>query len=377
MKKKVLIVTDIMSIGGVERVIVNTLNGIDYSKFDVTLFIMYKTQGEKININKIPKSVRIEYLFTKPIKGVYKRILYYVMVLFPHLMTNKITRKNDWDVIITTKDMFSYPISASKGYKIMWVHGGFEHFETEKPNMFINFKRWLQKCTYNKFDKIILLTNAAKERFCNKYNLKEKSYVLNNPINTIEIERLANEGVSDYEFEHCVNLVCSSRLSIEKGVDRLVNSCSKLIKEGYKFKLIILGDGPEKGKLNELILEEPLLAKNVSILGFKDNPYKYISKCDIYVSPSLTEGFSLSIAEAIVLGLAILSTDCKGSAEMIDNGRFGLLVDNSENGVYEGLKKMLSMPELIDYYKLKSKERKEYFSYEKNIKLLEDIINGM
>lgn len=154
-----------------KKLFVNTLNGLDYSIFDVTLIIMYKTKKEEINLIKIPKNVNIQYLFNKPVKVIYQRMLYYLFMLFPHKFMNNFIVKEDYDIIVTTKDMFSYPISANKCYKVMWIHGGLEHLETEK-SVIANFKRWVQKRTYSKFDKIILLTNAAKKRFGNKYNLE-------------------------------------------------------------------------------------------------------------------------------------------------------------------------------------------------------------
>ncbi|MDM5463593.1 MULTISPECIES: glycosyltransferase [Bacillus cereus group] len=376
MKKKLLIVTDVMAIGGVEKVIVNTLNGLDYSKFDVTLFIMYKTEGEKNNVNKIPEKVRIRYLFHKSVKGIYQRILYYLFMFFPSTLMNKLIVKENYDIVVTTKDIFTYPIRVNKCHKVMWIHGGLEHLETEKSTIFIKFKRWIQKRTYSKFDKIIMLTNGARKRFGNKYDLKERCYVLFNPINTNEITKLSNEAVFDYDFKNNINIVCSCRLSVEKGVDRLIHSCKRLLSEGYDFNLIILGDGPEKVELNKMILKTPMLSEKIAILGFKDNPYKYMNRCSLYVSSSLTEGFPLSVAEAIILELPILSTYCNGPAEMVDNGKYGLLVENSENGIYEGLKNMLSDPELMEYYKMKSKERREFFIYEENIRLFEKFISG-
>ncbi|MBS4205799.1 glycosyltransferase [Bacillus sp. FJAT-49754] len=363
-----------MSIGGVEKVIVNTLNGIDYSIFDVTLFIMYKTEGEISNIKKIPAMVNIQYLFNKPPKGAYQRILYYLFMFFPHTVINSFIVKESYDIIVTTKDVFSYPISVNKCKKVMWIHGGLEYLETENPSIFNKIKIWYKNRTYSKFNHILLLTNAAKKRFCNKYGTEDRCHVLYNPINNDEITKLSNEAVLDYEFKSDMVIICSCRLSIEKGVDRLLDACNKLFQEGYNFNLIILGDGPEKVNLMEKIQNNPLLNNKVAMLGFKENPYKYISKCNIYISPSITEGFSLSIAEAMILDLPIISTNCNGPKEILENGKYGLLVENTENGIYQGLKKIISNRDLIDYYRLKSGERKEFFSYEKNIRALEGIL---
>lgn len=365
-----------MSIGGVEKVIIDTLNGLDFLKFDVTLLVMYKTGNEKKNIVKIPDRVRIQYLFNKPVKGIYQRILFYILMFFPHKFISKFLVKEDFDIIVTTKDVFSYPLSTNNAYKVMWIHGGLEHLDEQKPTFLNKIKIRYKKHTYSKFDRVLLLTEAAKNRFCDIYSLDGKCNVLHNPINHEEIIRLSNEKINDYKFKDGLTIVCSCRLSIEKGVDRLLNVCAKLANEGCLFQLLILGEGPEKAKLEEIILAYDSLKNKVEFIGFKENPYKYLKKCNIYVSPSITEGFSLSIAEAMILELPILSTDCHGPAEILENGKYGLLVKNRDHNIYEGLRNLLSNLELIDYYKSKSKERKDFFSYEKNIRLFEKIISN-
>jgi glycosyltransferase involved in cell wall biosynthesis len=363
-----------MTAGGVEKVIVNTLKGLDYSKFDVTLFIMYKIDGENFNLKAIPERVNIQYLFEHPVKGKYQRILYRLFMLFPKIV-NKIVFKGDFDIIVTTKDVFSYPISKSRSFKIMWIHGGLEHLETELSTIAVRFKRWIQRGRYRKFDNILLLTNDAKNRFDNKYNLATKTRVLYNPINQNEIISLSKEPLTDFKFKKGINIVCSCRLSVEKGVIRLINACSRLLKENYDFNLIIIGDGPEKEKIQNAILRNDISEK-VTLLGFKKNPYKYLNNCDFYVSPSYTEGFPLSIAEAVILGLPVISTECNGPKEILKDGEYGMLVENSEIGIYKGIKDMLDYPELIEYYGYRSRERKMFFSYEKNIRIFEKAIAG-
>jgi glycosyltransferase involved in cell wall biosynthesis len=257
----------------------------------------------------------------------------------------------------------------------MWIHGGLEYLETELPTIAVRFKRWIQRGRYRKFDNILLLTNDAKNRFDNKYHLATKTKVLYNPINHNEIISLSKEPLTDFEFKKGINIVCSCRLSVEKGVLRLINACGRLLKENYDFNLTIIGDGPEREKIQNAILSNDISEK-VTLLGFKKNPYKYLNKCDLYVSPSFTEGFPLSIAEAVILGLPVISTTCNGPKEILKNGEFGMLVENSENGIYKGIKDLLDSTELIEYYKQKSKERKVFFNYEKNIRLFEEAITG-
>lgn len=363
-----------MSPGGVESVIVNTLQGLNYAKFDATLFIMYKKVEEKDNLRKIPACVKIQYLFQKQPKKYLQIILYYLMILLPPFITNKFLVREPFDIIVTTKDVFTFPISAAKCKKVMWIHSGLEHLRTEKITVGNKLKNAIKESKYRKFDNIILLTNQAKESFCTKFTLRSKCYVMPNPINSEVIETLAKEPVTDYIFKPGLTIVCSSRLSIEKGVDRLIKVCDRLMKQGYEFHVLILGDGPEKPHLHNLLSTNSLLKEKITILGYKENPFKYMSQSSLYVSPSYTEGFSLSIAEAMIAGLPILSTHCNGPAEILDNGKYGLLVDNNENGMFEGLKEIVSTPHLLEEYRMKSTERKAIFNYKTTIELFEEII---
>lgn len=376
MKKKLLIVIDEILKGGVEKVIIDTLNGLDFSKFDVTLLILYKHGNEHSDIVKIPQNVNIKYVFNKPVKGKYKRILFYFLMFFPYKIVREFLIKDDFDIVVTTKDILTYPFSTSKGHKVMWIHGGFEYLDNQKITFLSNIKKIYKKHIYKKFDKALLLTEASKKRFSNYYGLKDKCTILHNPIKQEEIIKLSQEIVTDYHFKDGISIVCSCRLSAEKGVDRLLDACSKLANENFDFNLIIIGDGPERRNLEGMVQSNILLKDKVEFLGFKENPLKYLKNCDIYVSPSITEGFSLSIAEAIVLELSILSTDCDGPVEILDNGEFGVLVKKGADNIFEGLKSMLMNPVLIDHYKLKSRERKEFFVYEKNIKLFETVISN-
>ena len=364
-----------MSAGGVETVIVNTLKGINYHKFDVTLLILYKTPEEELNIKRIPRNVIIKYLFNDRPPGYFQRVLYYCLMLLPPILTSKILVREQYDRIITTKDVFTYPISAKKCQKIMWIHSGLEHLNSEDSSLFNKLKNLYKKIRYREFEKIIFLTNSAKNNFYGKFNIKSKSYVLPNPVNTKRIEELSRKTIDDYVFDEKLTIICSSRLSVEKGIERLLTTCKRLLEEGYDFRLLIIGDGPQKQKLFDIISLHPLLKKNTTLMGFKNNPFKYMFKSNLYISPSFTEGYSLSIAEAIVLGLPILSTDCAGPSEILDYGEYGMIVENNSDGIYKGLKQLLSNPQLLESYKKKSESRIEFFNYETNIRLFENIIS--
>ena len=103
----------------------------------------------------------------------------------------------------------------------------------------------------------------------------------------------------------------------------------------------------------------------VRMTGKKDNPYPYIKNADLLVCASFTEGYNLTVAEALVLGTPVLSTDCEGPREILDNGKYGMLVENSEQGLYDGLLRLYDNPHLLEGYKKMTAERMDFFDEER------------
>ena len=110
--------------------------------------------------------------------------------------------------------------------------------------------------------------------------------------------------------------------------------------------------------------------------GSQNNPYPYIKNADLLVCASYFEGYNLTVAEALILGVPVLSTDCTGPNEILDRGRYGMIVENSKEGLYRGLKELMDNPEKLDYYKRKAKERLGFFDEEKTIKQITDLFEG-
>ena len=162
-----------------------------------------------------------------------------------------------------------------------------------------------------------------------------------------------------------------------KGYDRLARVHKKLIDEGLNHHIYILGIGEDEDKINRYIKENNL-QETYTLLGFRDNPYKYVSKCDLFVCSSYREGFSTAVTESLVVGTPVVSTLCSGAQELLGyNNEYGLVVENSEDGIYEGIKKLLEDRELLNYYKEKAIERGSFFSKEKTVKAVEDMIDSL
>ena len=115
--------------------------------------------------------------------------------------------------------------------------------------------------------------------------------------------------------------------------------------------------------------------KNFTFLGYDENPYKYLNKSDLFICTSFAEGFSTAATEALIVGTPVLTTDCAGMKEMLgENNEYGIIVENSEEGIYKGLKSILENKDILKYYKRQAIERGKNFNTENTVKEVEEML---
>lgn len=148
-----------------------------------------------------------------------------------------------------------------------------------------------------------------------------------NPTLTGNYKELAEEAVDQEWFTMGLPIVISTgRLAYEKGYDTLINAFEK-VQQTIDCRLVIIGEGEERKKLEELA-ERLNIADKVWMPGYDANPYKYVSKADVFVLSSRFEGLPNTLIEALAVGTPCVSTRCKsGPTEILLNGAGGLLVD--------------------------------------------------
>ena len=207
----------------------------------------------------------------------------------------------------------------------------------------------------------------------NKKYIKDENIVVKyNPVDSESVIVKSNE-ICEIKRPNKILIGTIGRLTYQKGYDRLLKVVKNLKNDGLDFELWILGEGQKRPELEQYILENNL-DDTVKLIGFHKNPYKFIKMCDLFVCSSRAEGFSLAIAESIILGLPIISTDCAGPNELLDFGEYGMVVKNDDISLYEGLKMLISNKILLVKYKNKSLERKEIFDISTAIKEIEKIL---
>ena len=201
--------------------------------------------------------------------------------------------------------------------------------------------------------------------------------VVYNVVESDKIIASSNETVGDTNFnKDKINIISVGKLMKVKGYDRLVNVTKKLIDEGYPIHVYIVGKGEERASLERQI-SALNIGDNWTFVGFTSNPYKYVKNADLYVCSSYSEGFSTAVTESLIVGTPVVSTNCSGAYELLGyNNEYGIVTENSEEGIYLGIKKMLEGDNL-SFYKQQAVERGKEFNTEKTTEIAEKTIEGV
>jgi glycosyltransferase involved in cell wall biosynthesis len=321
---KILVIAPNLIAGGAERMMVILLQSLIKNGHDVTLFLM-KAEGEFIN--EIPDKVKI---VSANFEGRFRSNLIPVMKVL-------ISESKNQDIVIGglegISNILALIISKIRRLpSIIWIHCITESRRSLK-GLFIK----LESCMLASLSSCIVFpSNAALKSFrsvafCNKI---DKLLVIYNAINTDNIERLSNVKLPlTVEIDSINYILGIGRLVPEKRFSLLIDSFVEMKKFGYEGKLLIIGDGPEKKRLESKVLENDL-EDSAHIVGFTSNPYPIIKKADAIAVTSSRESFSLVVVEALYLGTPVMcSGTCAGPIEIIENGKFGVVeyCDNPQN----------------------------------------------
>ncbi|CAM2076852.1 MAG: hypothetical protein NSGCLCUN01_01038 [uncultured Clostridium sp.] len=371
--KNILIIHPNLELGGAEKVLINLLDKIDYSEYKVTLLLIYK---KGIYIEDLNENVNIKYLYEfnkfkfKIIQSIYARVISFLYKNNPNILL-KFILKQEYDIEIAFLEGESTRLISEKksktSKKIAWVHCDFIEYSEEKIN--INRKY------YKNINKIVCVSNESKKSFNRIYpEYEDKTITIYNLMDKENILKLSKEKMKIQYKQNTI--VAVGRLVKAKRFDLLIEAHKKLNDEGIENNLIIIGEGEERSNLEELI-NTLRLNNTVYLLGFIKNPYPYIKNSDIFCITSDYEGFSLVGAEALILGKPIISTKCAGLKELLDNGKYGVLVEcNDIFEIKEQLKNMLNSEKNKLLYKNKSLERAKIFNDDVIIRKIYDVFEN-
>ncbi|MBR3765558.1 MAG: glycosyltransferase, partial [Muribaculaceae bacterium] len=193
--------------------------------------------------------------------------------------------------------------------------------------------------------------------------------VIYNIVDKEKIDSLSKkENVTTSKF----TIISIGRLVEVKGFDKIIKIASALKNKGYDLKFCILGIGELEYQLKDMAKTYGV-EDVVEFLGFKNNPYPYLANSDIFLSTSISEAFSLVVAEALCLGVPVISTKTTGPIEIIDN-EYGILTEHNEDDIMNAIIRLIEDPKLRLLYKNKAKERACMFDTTKTMNKIYTIL---
>jgi glycosyltransferase involved in cell wall biosynthesis len=365
MKKNLLFVINNLTSGGAEKALISLLGTLDYSKYNVDLFL-FKHEG--LFFSQIPKQVNLleepkEYkyfdmsikkaLFDCVRNGRFDIAIYRLLAgfIFKNEKKRTIIGQLVWKYISKSVQRINKHYDAAIGYlegypiyfcvdnvdakrKLGFIHNDYDKLGVD-PVLDLTY--------FDKLDSIITVSEACskilKERFPN-YSHKVK--VLYNIVSPKIIQKMSYEKI---ELNKGFKIVSVGRLNKQKGFELAIEACKLLIDQGYQLQWYIIGEGEERVQL-ETMIEENNLKDIVILLGLKENPYPYIREADLYVQSSRFEGKSIAIDEAKILQKPIVVTNFSTAKDQIQNNYTGLIVDMNAQSIYEGTKSLIDNEQL-------------------------------
>ena len=376
MKKKILIFSHAMELGGAEASLLGLLDSINTNEYEVDLFLM-RHSGELLkyipeSVNLLPQNKKYAALMF-PIASLIKRGQWLIVALrllakflasfkvkklkisgensiqleYSHKFTKcimpKISDKNyDLAISFLTPHYFvAEKVKAKK--KFAWIHNDYANTKIDVKS---ETRMW------SKFDKIISISDNATNSFVQTFpSLANKVTVIENIICKSYIDNLTDKFTVETEMvnDGSIKLLSIGRFCHAKNFDNIPQICKLIRESGLNVKWYIIGFGGDEPLIRKKIAEYGM-QDYVIVLGKKENPYPYIKACDIYVQPSRYEGKSIAVREAQILHKPVIITDFPTSGNQLKNGFDGAIVPMEINGCASAICDIINNNDLLQLF---------------------------
>lgn len=370
MKKRILFLIHDLGHGGAEKVLVNLVNNMDPQQFDISVTALF---GGGINEQFLKPHIRYRAIYPKAFPGNS-----HVMKLLSPKQLHKLYVKEHYDIEVAYLE--GPPSRIISGCTdpdtktVCWIHCT---MKTDKA-FSVGFRSVEEaKHCYGRFDRRVFVSRNVMEAFA-AFCPSDAMSVCYNTNETAKILELCREAVPAETFrEDEINLIGIGKLVPLKGFDRFARIHCRLRSEGYPVHTWILGTGEEEQKLQDYASEYGIV-DTFTLLGYQTNPYKYVSKCDLFVCSSHSEGFSTAATEALIVGTPVCTVEVSGMKEMLgEHNEWGIVTDNDEEALYTGIKSLLDDPSLLAHYKAQAEVRGKTFSTENTVRAVEEMLSNL
>ena len=380
--KKILFKSGSTMMGGLEKVQIEYINFlVKQEKYQIKI-VIENDNGKDNALEKYINSnvtylkdynyiLEIKNLRENRKKSLWSRIKYNLAITKEKKYADnkflQIYKEYKPDIVIDFDSSLTKIIDKLNSSKnLVWIHSSIKNWKKKKSKI----DRFVDRIS--KYSKIICICKEMKEDLINlKNELKNKVDFLYNPIDFDRIKKLSNEDFSEEDKKLLKDkfLLSIARLDcVPKDFETLFKAYEIAKKNGYDGNLYIIGDGPDKDKVEKL-KEANLYKEDILLLGRKENPYNWLKKADKLILSSRYEGFAIVLLEGLCLGKNVIASDCKtGPNEILANNR-GLLF---KVGDYSTLAKYIISEKNKEELEFSLEEFERNRIFEKFLEILED-----
>ena len=370
-KIKLLFVISNINIGGPQKSLLALLDKIDYSKFDIYVYVInpggllkkYYNRNVKflevddlVTAATIPSDSTIRHLKTFIKRRKYKMFFGALRALLNHLIFRKNMNQERQRFWVKYKDALprldgDYDLAfgilgLSTYFVVDIVEAGKKFHWIRSDTRILNRNTKIDANYYKKLDGSLSVSLKCAEIFIEMYPfMKDKVEVFYNHIPISFYNSLDYDENIMQTDDNEIKLITVTRLDPLKGIEMAIDACDILIKKGYKIKWFILGDGKFRSEIEKMI-EAKGIRNSFILLGFQLNTLSFINDADIFVHPSRTEGKSNAVDEAKYVGKPIVVTNYDTVGEQIEDGITGLICGMSGEEIANEIEKIIDNNDL-------------------------------
>ena len=364
MKKKIIFINGHLNPGGVERALVDILCSLDYSKYEVDLVLLeelgdYRTEvPDQVNVRLINLHNTYGSLPKTLVRCVLKRDwlclkMRLLFLLCKHTDNHMLKYAKSWlfkdiryDVAVGFRpgvctDLVAFAVESDK--KLTWWHHG-EYSLSEAED-----RSYKQSCA--QMDHVVSVSNGCAQFL--KEQMPENADKITVIPNIVPVEEIQCKAeMFAYPVDRSKKQIASvGRLSPEKHMENCVFAAKQLLLSGFdNFQWILVGDGPERNRL-ETLVNDNALQGYISFVGSQSNPYPYIKNADLFVHPSYVESQGLVVLEAMALGVPCVVTKSLGPCEFMVDGVNGILTEQNPESLSKAVMQILKNEQLYRHIK--------------------------
>lgn len=368
--RKILFLIHDLGQGGAEKVLVNLVNNMDRSKFDISVTVLF---GGGVNEQFLKPDIHFRVVFPMEIPGNSK-----LLKLLTPARLHELCVKEHYDIEVSYLEGPSARVISGcqdpDTRLVSWIHVE-QHTMKKLAGSFRS--EWEARQCYIRFDQTVCVSQFVHDDFCRILDFQKPCRVLYNTVESKKILEQSAEKAPKLKPDDGIRFAAVGSLKPSKGYDRMLRIIRRLRDEQYPVCLYILGIGPLQQELAQQIADQHL-QDAVTLLGYDTNPYKYVAKCDLFICASHAEGFSTAATEALIVGTPVCTVEVSGMKEMLgENNKYGIVTENNEEALYRGIKRLLDDPVLLAHYKEKAAQRGKMFSTENTVRAVEEMLERL